>query len=133
MRKLILSVAVLFVVSMLLGLVIHGFLLNADYADLPNLMRTQDEAQAKFPFMILGHAFMALGFTLIYRRGLEDKPWLGQGLRFGLLVAVLSTFPLYLIYHAVMPFPIDLVVKQIVLDTLGTLLMGVVVAAIHAR
>jgi hypothetical protein len=38
---------------------------------------------------------------------------------------------MYLIYHAVSPFPLDLVVKQIVYDTIGVVVMGIVVAAIN--
>jgi len=38
------------------------------------------------------------------------------------------TIPMYLIYYAVQPMPSALVYKQIVFDTLGVLLMGVVVA-----
>ena len=32
---------------------------------------------------------MAGAFTWIYARGVENKPWLGQGLRFGVAVAFL--------------------------------------------
>jgi len=46
--------------------------------------------------MILAHVFIAVGYTWIYVRGKEAKPWLGQGVRFGLAVAVLSTIPTYL-------------------------------------
>jgi len=130
-RQVVISSVVLFVLSMALGFFIHGMLLHGDYAQLPDLMRTETDAQAHFPFMIAGHVLMAVGLTLIYRRGREDKPWLGQGLRFGLLFAVASGIPLYLIYHAVMPFPISLVGKQIVFDTIGLLIMGVAAAALN--
>jgi len=130
-KRFIVSVVVLFVISMALGFIVHALLLGADYARLPNLMRTPDDAEKYFPFMLLAHVFIALGFTWIYLRGREDKPWLDQGVRFGLAVAVLSTIPIYLIYHAVAPFPIDLVVKQIAFDTISVVLMGVVVAWIN--
>ncbi|MEJ7667737.1 MAG: DUF1761 domain-containing protein [Casimicrobiaceae bacterium] len=130
-KRFIVSVVVLFVISMALGFIVHALLLGADYARLPNLMRTPDDAEKYFPFMLLAHVFIALGFTWIYLRGREDKPWLGQGVRFGLAVAVLSTIPIYLIDHAVAPFPIDLVVKQIAFDTISVVLMGVVVAWIN--
>jgi len=131
MRKFIISVVVLFVASMLLGFVVHAVLLNADYAALPSLMRPEAEAGQYMGYMLFAHVLIAIGFTWIYVRGKEDKPWLGQGVRFGLAIAVVSTIPIYLIYHAVSPFPLDLVIKQIVYDTIGVVVMGIVVAAIN--
>ncbi len=63
--------------------VVHGLLLGADYAKLPNLFRPPAEAHQYMPLMILAHVIMAGALTWIYSRGAEAKPWLGQGLRFG--------------------------------------------------
>ena len=131
MTRFVISIVVLFVVSMLLGFAIHPILLGADYASLPGLMRDPVDAQQHFGYMIAAHVLIAIGFTWIYVRGKENKPWLGQGIRYGLAIAVVSTMPMYLIYHAVSPFPLDLVVKQIVYDTAGVVAMGMVVAAIN--
>ena len=125
------SVAVLFVVSMLLGMVVHGMVLGPDYAKLQNLFRAPADSQAHFPYMIAAHIVMAIGFTWIYRQGRDDRPWLGQGLRFGLAVAMLVTIPTYLIYFAVQPMPSDLVAKQIALDVIAMVILGVVAAAVN--
>ena len=126
------SVVVMFVVSMIIGFVVHGFVLHDDYAQLPNLMRTEADAQGYFGWMILAHVCMALGFTWIYRKGREaGKPAIGQGLRFGAAVAILMCIPMYLIYYAVQPWPGAVVVKQIVYDVIGMLLMGVIVALVN--
>jgi hypothetical protein len=71
---------------------------------------------------------MAIGFVWIYRQGREDKPFLAQGVRYGIAIAVLMTIPIYLIYYAVQPMPGMLVAKQIAFDTIGVILMGIVVA-----
>ncbi len=82
--------------------------------------------------MLLADALMGFGFTWIYRKGREaGKPALGQGLRFGMAIAALMTIPMYLIYYAVQPWPGAVVVKQIVYDVIGVLVMGVVVALIN--
>lgn len=126
------SVVVIFVVSMLIGFAVHGFVLHDDYAQLPNLMRTEADAQGHFGYMILAHVSMALGFTWIYRKGREaGKPAIGQGLRFGAAVAVLMCIPMYLIYYAVQPWPGVVIVKQIVYDVIGMLVLGVVVALVN--
>ena len=126
------SVVVLFVLSMMSGFLIHGMLLHGDYQKLPNLMRTEEEQQQYFIWMMLGHALMAIGLTWIYRMGRDaDKPFLGQGLRFGVAIAILMTIPIYLIYYAVQPWPGAVVVKQIVYDVIHMLILGVAAAAIN--
>ena len=125
------SVVAVFVVSMLLGMVVHGMILGPDYAKLPSLFRATADQQAHFPYMLAAHIVMAIGFTWIYRQGRDDRPWLGQGLRFGLAVALLATIPTYLIYFAVQPMPSDLVAKQIALDVIAMVILGIVAAAVN--
>jgi uncharacterized BrkB/YihY/UPF0761 family membrane protein len=125
------SVVAMFVMAMGIGILVHGTLLHNDYARLPNLMRSEEASMKMFPFMIGAHVLIALGFTWIYFVGRQDKPWLAQGVRYGLAVAVLSTIPTYLIFYAVMPFPSDLVAQQIVFDTIGMVLMGIAIAWIN--
>jgi hypothetical protein len=130
-KRFVISVAVLFVASMLLGFVVHGLLLGADYAKLQNIFRSPADSQAYFPYMLAAHLFIAIGFTWIYRAGRDSRPWLGQGVRFGLAVAVLTTIPTYLIYFAVQPMPSDVVAKQIVFDCISMVLMGIITAAVN--
>lgn len=126
-----LSALVLFVLFMVTDFLLHGLLLHPDYAQLPNLMRTEADSQRHFPLMLLAHAFIALAFVWIYQRGREDKPWLGQGTRYGLAVAFLTVVPTYLIYYVVQPLPGMLVVKQVVLDLVRTVGLGVAVGWMH--
>ena len=127
-RKFLVSWVVMFVISLGLGFVVHGWLLGQDYAQLPKLFRAKQEMADYFPFMLLANALFAAAFVWIYVKGKEDKPWLAQGIRYGVAIAVLTTIPIYLIYYAVQPMPGALVFKQIVFDTIGVVLMGVVVA-----
>jgi cytochrome bd-type quinol oxidase subunit 2 len=126
------SVVAMFVLSMALGFVVHGTLLHGDYSKLPNLLRTEADAQGYFVWMLLAHASIAFGFTWIYTKGREPgKPFLAQGLRYGLAVCLLMTVPMYLIYYAVQPWPGAVVAKQIVYDVIGVLILGVTVAALN--
>ena len=132
-KKFIISVVALFVASMALGMVVHGMILGADYARLAGsgLFRSMEDSQKYFPWMILAHVILAIGFTWIYRAGRDARPWLGQGVRFCLAVAVLATIPTYMIYYAVQPTPEALVMKQIVLDTISMVILGIVAAAVN--
>ena len=116
-----------FVVWMVGSYIVHGALLQADYKGLATLFRAEMDAQQYFPFMLLAHVIMAGAFTWIYARGVETKPWLGQGLRFGVVIALLAVVPTYLIYYAVQPMPGLLVIKQIVFDSILLLALGAVV------
>jgi hypothetical protein len=131
-KQFVISVVVLFVVSMFLGFVVHGAMLAGDYAKLvPGVFRTPQDSQAHFAYMIAAHVSMAIGFTWIYRQGRDNRAWLGQGVRFGAAVAVLTTIPTYLIYFAVQPLPSDLVAKQIVFDSIAVVILGIVTAALN--
>ena len=127
-KKFLISVVVMFVMAMALGYVVHALLLGQDYAQLAHLYRPLEDHAGKFPQMLVAHVFIAVGFTWIYLQGKEDKPFLLQGVRYGVAIAVLMTIPTYLIYYAIQPLPAALVIKQIVFDTIGVVAMGIVVA-----
>ncbi|MDB6167238.1 MAG: hypothetical protein JWM88_102 [Verrucomicrobia bacterium] len=133
-KQFVISVIVMFLVSMALGFAVHAVLLKDDYLNIPALMRKEADARRHFPAMILAHVFLAIGVTAIYRRGREaGKGTAGQGVRFGILLALYSTIPMYLIYYAVQPMPLNLVEKQLVFDSIATVILGIVVAALNCQ
>lgn len=127
-KKFFVAWLVTFVLWMLGSFAVHGVLLHDDYARLPNLFRTEADSQQYFPLMLLAHVIMAGAFVWIYARGVEAKPWLSQGLRFGLIIALLTVIPTYTIYYVVQPMPGMHVVKQIVFDGALLLVLGMAVA-----
>ena len=130
-KKLALAWLVVFIAWMAGSFVVHGLLLGPDYASLQNLFRQPPEAQKYFPLMILAHIILSGAFTWIYARGVEPKPWLGQGIRYGIAIALLTTVPTYVIYYVVQPMPGIHVVKQIVFDGVLLLVLGAVVAYLY--
>jgi hypothetical protein len=132
-RQFAISVVVLFVLTMALGFVVHGVLLGKAYASLVpgGLFRSPESAEAYFPYMIAAHVAMAFGITWIYRQGREAKPVLGQGLRFGLALALVMPVATYLVYYAVQPLPSDLVAQQIVYDVIAMVIVGIATAALN--
>ncbi|MGB8400666.1 hypothetical protein, partial [Bradyrhizobium sp.] len=99
-RKFIISAAVMFVMAWALSFVVHGILLSADYLVTAG-MRPPAEVQNLIPYLILAHALFGIAFAWVYLHGREDKPWLAQGARYGIAIALLSVIPMYLIYHVV--------------------------------
>ena len=128
-KKFLVAWLVLFVLYMAGGYVVHGVLLHDDYSA-TTLMRSEADAGRLFHLMALAHLLMAGAFVWIYVRGMENKPWLGQGLRFGLAIAILFV-PIFIIYYVVQPTPGALAIKQIVYEVILTLLLGVAVAFIY--
>ena len=128
-----LAVAAAFATSFLLSFVFHGVLLAGDYNLLLNVYRGPELRPGLFALLLMAQVVMAAAMVAIYRRGLEAKPFLGQGVRFGLLAAALSVIPAYLIGYVVTNIPALLAIKQIVLETIKVVAMGVVIAWVHAR
>ena len=64
--------------------------------------------------------------TIDHRRGN-----IGQSLCFGLVIALLSVVPTYMIYYAVQPMPGMLVIKQIVFDGALLLVLSMVLAYLY--
>ena len=124
---------VIFVAWFAGSFVVHGVLLHDDYARLTNLFRTEAESQPFFPLMIVAHVLLSGAFVWIYARGAEAKAWVGEGLRFGIAVALLTIVPTYLIDYVVQPMPGALVAKQIVFDGILILVLAEIVAFLHRQ
>jgi hypothetical protein len=130
-KKFLIAWIVLFVAWFVGSFVVHGVLLRPDYVQLSGLFRSESDQQRYFPLMILAHVILAGAFVWIYARGVESKPWLPQGLRFGIAVALLTIVPSYLIYFVVQPMPAGVVIKQIVFDGILLLILAAIVAWLY--
>jgi hypothetical protein len=130
-KKFLIAWAVVFVAWFLGSFVVHGVLLSPDYMQLGSLFRPEAEAQKYFPLMILAHVILSGAFVWVYARGVEAKPWLAQGVRFGIAVALLTIVPSYIIYFVVQPMPGAVVAKQIIFDGVLLLILGVIVAWLY--
>jgi hypothetical protein len=129
-KKCIISAVVMFVMAWALSFVVHNILLGADYMTTAG-MRPPADTHALIPFIVLAHALFGIAMAWIYFQGKEDKPWLMQGVRFGIAVALLTVIPMYLIYYVVTPIVFAVVIKQIIFDGIRVVLMGVVLAWIN--
>ena len=80
-KKLLISTLVVFLFMFFYEFGFHGFLLVEDYRQLPNIMRSDADAQALFHFLVLGLLLMAYVFCLVFERGYENKG-LAEGARY---------------------------------------------------
>jgi hypothetical protein len=133
MKKMGLTIIVVFLVFTALSFVIHGVLLQPLYQQTPQLLRAEQDAQQHMIFMLLGFLVFSVAFVWIYGRGLEVKPWLGQGLRYGLAMWLIASVSRYLIYFAIQPWSGAVVALQIGLELIMMLLLGITVAALYRK
>jgi hypothetical protein len=127
-KKLLLTWVAVFVVWFLGSYLIHGVLLSHDYGLMQGLFRPMDEQQKYFSALLLGQVIFAGAFVWIYARGVEAKPWLPQGVRYGIAVTLLAIVPTYLIYFAVQPVPESVMLKQIIFDGILAVIVAIIAA-----
>jgi hypothetical protein len=130
-KRFLIAWIVLFIAWFIGSFVVHGVLLRSDYMLLANLFRAEGDQQRYFPLMVLAHVILSGAFVWIYARGVEARPWMAQGVRFGVAVALLTIVPTYLIYFVVQPMPGYVVIKQIVFDGILTVILGMIVAYLY--
>ena len=128
-RRFALAVVVVFVVYSAVGFLVHEQLLKQDYQGIASILRPVE--QFNIWLVMLSNFLFALAFTFIYGKGIEQKPWLGQGVRFGFAVAILTVVAENLIDYTVHPIPQSLMWKSIIYESLGMMIAGVAAAATY--
>ena len=84
-------------------------------------------------FMLLAHVLMAGAFVWIYQRGNEDKPWVQQGLRFGIAIALFAPIPTFMIYYTVQQTPAALAIRQSIGDSVVVIVVALVAAFLNKK
>jgi len=128
-KKLVLTIIVVFVVANITGFLIHALLLAPDYMAVKEHYRP--EGQEKMLWICLAYLAFAIGSVIVYAKGVEAKPWLGQGIRFGLLMWLVLAVPSFFIAYAVQPVPTMLMVKQVLFEGIDKIVLGVITAALY--
>ena len=129
LKKGIPTIIVVFIVANVFGFLIHAILLKPDYMPLAAHYRAMGEE--KMLFISLAYLSFAIGSVWVYAKGVEDKSWLGQGIRFGIAMWLVLAIPSFLIAYAVQPVPGMLVVKQVLFEGVDKVLLGILTAALY--
>jgi hypothetical protein len=113
-----------------LGYVGHQLLLRRDYVAIEPIMRTKADMQAHLMFAPLSGLFVAAAMVWIYAQGRSTKPWLGQGLRFGVAVWAIAAVPQYIANYTIEPWPGVFVIKILAWELIAAMVLGVLVAGL---
>lgn len=130
MKKTVIAVVAGFVLQMGGSYLLHGVLLKSSYADTSVLWRTDDAMAHRFWVMIVAQFIFVLAAVLIYQRGVERKSPVGQGIRYGILLALVSMVPAALINYVTIPVPHTLAFHWILGEGIQCLLLGILTALI---
>jgi hypothetical protein len=130
-KKFVIAVIVAFVMFTCLGYLVHGYLLAGTYSHFANLMRSVDDTTKHMPYLLVANLVTAIAFVWIYERGRQNKPFLGQGIRFGIAMAALVPAAKFITYYAIQPIPHSLALHQILFDGVAIVVTAIVVAFIY--
>ncbi len=107
-KRVLASVAVL-VLFLIMDYVLHGILLSGLYAETAPLWRSADTLRGLAWIIWVVDAAMAFLLVWLFAKGWEaGKPWLGQGVRFGLVLGLIFSLPMGFSMYAMMPIPFSL-------------------------
>ncbi len=130
MKKTIGAIVAGFVLLVAGRYLIHSVLLASTYRESDGLWRAEPDMMHRLWIMHVANLLFAVAAVLIYNRGIEPKPWLGQGIRFGILLALATAVPQSLIEYVVYPIHHQLALHWIIGEGGLAVLLGVLIAAI---
>lgn len=115
--------------ALILGMLVHGVLLRADYQAMAALYRTQEEANAHAPWILPAYLMLGLAMTWLYRRmPASDGVDMRRGARFGLAVALVSFVPWHMLAFVAQPLPLSMMLRQVGLDLVAMVLLGILLS-----
>jgi hypothetical protein len=133
-KRMSLAIGAAFLVSQLLAIAVHGFILAADYAPFyGTLLRPMDQQSWQVLLLPISHlAFVAPLVWIFGRLELEGSTGV-QGVKLGILGWMIGQVPLWLLWHAEQPWPDFLVVKQLGYELASSIAIGLTIAAVSGR
>jgi hypothetical protein len=133
LKKLIAAIVVSFILLLVSGFLIHGVWLANTYTQMRASgmnFRPETDMMHKMWVIWVSNLVYAFLFVFVYARGSENKPWVGQGIRFGIIATLFTVVPNTLNDYLVYNIPYTLAVKWMISGLVVLILMGVVVAGI---
>jgi hypothetical protein len=128
--KFLLRTTVVALAMFVLGFVGHQLLLGRAYAAIEPIMRSKSDMQAHMPFAFINSLVFSAAFVWIYSQGRSARPWLGQGLRFGVAIWAIASVPLYITNYVIEPWPGIFVAKILAWELVAAEVLGILVAAL---
>lgn len=119
-----------FVLSNVFAIVIHGFILAADYEPYRGTLLRDFQGGPGWQSLLLplAHLCFISALVWIYGRLSLEGSLTARGLKLGLTGWLVGQAPLWMIWYAEQPWPDSLIVKQLGLELLSSLAIGLTIA-----
>ena len=130
--RVVLAGVVVFVLANVGAVVVHGFLLAADYDPYEGtLLRRGTEPAWQFVFLPVVHLSFTIGLVWLFRIARsDDDRWLPRALKLGTIAWLIGPAPMFLLWYAEQPWPGTIVVKQLPYELVIALLLALTAGAI---
>jgi len=127
------TILVAFVIANVFAAVIHGFILGPDYLPFEGtLLRANADGMPSWQMIFLPvvHLSVVASLVWVYGRLRLEGSTLMRGLKAGVLLWTMGQLPVWLLWYAEQPWPGDLLLKQLGLELVSSLAIGVSVAVV---
>jgi hypothetical protein len=133
-KRMALTIIAALVVTELLATIIHGLVLASDYAPYyGSLLRGGTEPPVQMLLLPVAHLCFVVGIVWIYVRCPFSGSLPVRGLKIGVLGWLVGQAPLWMIWYAEQPWPGSLFAKQLVLELVAGLIVGLTIAFIAGQ
>lgn len=127
-KKFLAAVVVGYLLVGVLAYLIHNVWLMPVYRQHQSVWRPAEITMRKRWVMLVGQLIFTIMFAWVYTRGVENKPWVGQGIRYGILMTLLVVVPSACAQYTIYSIPYTLALKWMVGGGVQLVVLGLVVA-----
>jgi len=126
--RVVAAVGAAFVVSQVLAVLVHGFVLATDYAAYDGTLLRAGVAWQML-FLPVAHLSFICALAWVATRVRLDGTPVARGVALGLVGWAMGQVPLYLIWYAQQPWPGSLVMKQLGFELISSIVVGLTIVA----
>lgn len=127
-RRYLAATLAVFVVSVGLGYVVNGVLLQSTYASIHGVWRP--DILSKMWINAVNDFILSFVFVYLFAKGYEGRGML-EGVRFGLLMGLVFAIPAAYGTYVIIPVPYYLALEWFLYGMAQTVIIGMVAAAIY--
>jgi hypothetical protein len=127
--RIVLSTLAVFLLAQVFGILIHGFILRQDYLPFYGTLLRSQESGPPWQALFLPVVHLLISAAIVWRALMDrDGSVPRRGIRIGVLAGMLGTAPTFLLWYAEQPWPGSLVAKQLPLELIAMLALGLLAA-----
>ena len=109
----------------------HGMYMKEAYMATANVWRPVDTMMGYAPWILVGQALVAAVFALIFAYGCEGRGIM-EGFRYGLYITLFVAGGM-MMWYAVLPIPMDMLIKWIIGAFVKFSLAGMIVSLVYVK